>query len=149
MQQKVYYVDTCIWLNLFKKEGNSKRGIPYWKIAEEFIRSVILSSDKKIIYSGIVLRELEIHLEPATYKEKRMLFQEGYECIKIEVIQEDRVKARKLEAQYGFTISFYDIMHMCIADRIGAIVVTRDNRFIELCKEKNVPVAKPEELIGY
>ena len=35
--KKEYYIDSCIWLNMFKNEGDSSKGVPYWKIAKEFI----------------------------------------------------------------------------------------------------------------
>lgn len=37
---KRFYLDTCIWMNLFKKEGNPEKGVPYWKIAKEFINNL-------------------------------------------------------------------------------------------------------------
>jgi len=33
----LYYVDSCIWLNLFKKEGDVAKGVPYWEITKKFI----------------------------------------------------------------------------------------------------------------
>ncbi|MFC1800816.1 hypothetical protein ACFLYT_02040 [Nanoarchaeota archaeon] len=57
MEQKSYYLDTCIWLNLFKKEGDAARGTPYWKITEDFIK-YIEENNKQIIVSTIVLKEL-------------------------------------------------------------------------------------------
>ncbi len=37
---KEYYVETCIWLNFFKKEGDATKGIPYWKLARDFVDQV-------------------------------------------------------------------------------------------------------------
>ena len=37
MAQQRYYVDSCIWLNLFKEEGDPTKGIPYWTLAKKFI----------------------------------------------------------------------------------------------------------------
>ena len=58
MVQKSFYIDTCIWLNLFKKEGDPSKGVPYWKIAEDFIDAIMFSQDKEIIYSGFVKLKL-------------------------------------------------------------------------------------------
>ena len=147
--QKLYYVDTSIWLNLFKKEGDPTRGVPYWKIAEDFVSHIVRSPDKKIVYTGVVLRELEIHLHPKEYYEKRLFIENGHECLKIDILTQDRKDARKLESLYMFTISFYDLLHLSIAKRIGAILITRDKQLIEVCKENMVKVAKPENIINY
>ena len=40
MTQKTYYVDSCIWLNLFKKEGDTTKGTPYWKLAKDFLEMI-------------------------------------------------------------------------------------------------------------
>jgi len=32
-----YYVDTSIWLNFFKKEGDPTKGVPYWQLAKAFL----------------------------------------------------------------------------------------------------------------
>jgi len=39
--KKRYYIDTCIWLNLFKKEVDSKSGIQYWKFAKDLIEEIV------------------------------------------------------------------------------------------------------------
>ncbi len=61
MQRKICYVDSCIWLNLFKKEGDQIKGVPYWQLAQDFIKQV---EDEKgtIIVSTIVLKELYFKL---------------------------------------------------------------------------------------
>ncbi len=148
MEIKYYYVDTSIWLNLFKKEGDATKGVPYWKIAEDFVRFIVKSSEKRIVYTGIVLRELQIHLHPKEYCEKRLFFEKGHECTRIEILNDDKKEARKLESQYRFTISYYDLLHLSITKRIGAVLVTRDRQLIEVSKENNVNVAKPEEIIN-
>ncbi len=90
-----YYIDTCIWLNLFKKETDKTGKIQYWQIARDFIERLMLSENDRIIYSGIVLRELQIKLGQHIYKEKRKLFEEA-KFIKIDIIPDDKILARKL-----------------------------------------------------
>ena len=61
MVQKTYYVDSCIWLNLFKKEGDPTKGAPYWKITQEFLEGVIFSENKMhFAFSA----DEEVHLLP-------------------------------------------------------------------------------------
>jgi len=47
-----YYLDSCIWLNLLKKEGDASKGKPYWQIAKDFIDN--LQDDAEIAYSKLV-----------------------------------------------------------------------------------------------
>jgi len=58
MNKKIYYVDTCIWLNLINREGDESKGVPYWKIAEDFLNQIKNNLDIKIIVSDSVLKEL-------------------------------------------------------------------------------------------
>ena len=141
----LYYIDTCIWLNLFKKEGDPAKGIPYWKTAKEFIDRIITSPNDKIIYSSTILRELQIHLGEQSYLEKRKLL-EKLNFLKIEVLKEDMIAARKLESKYNFEIGFYDILHMTAAKRLGAILVTRDALLIKIARQNEVCTHTPEEL---
>ncbi len=92
-----YYVDTCIWLNFFKKEVNIATKVKYWEIVENFLEHV-LSKNQEIFYSGIILRELQIKLGEEEFAKKRAFFEKvGFN--KIEVINEDKIFARKLESK--------------------------------------------------
>ena len=57
MAQKTYYVDSCIWINLLKKEGDETKGVPYWKLAKDFIEQ------NNVIVSTIVIKELSFKIE--------------------------------------------------------------------------------------
>ena len=95
-----YYVDTSIWLNLFKKEGDARKGVPYWQLAKEFLERVMFSKDDEIVYSGIILRELQIKLG-GLYEEKRRFFEKEPKCIWVDVVNEDKIAAHKLESRYN------------------------------------------------
>lgn len=145
--QKSFYVDTCIWLNLFKKEGDPIKGIPYWKIAKDFIDRVMFSDDKEILYSGFILRELQLILNnDKLYKEKRTFLREEPKFKFIKCITEDKVLARKLESESGFEISFYDCLHMAICKRTNSVLVTRDYDLMDFAKDY-IEVQKPENLL--
>lgn len=144
MVQK-YYLDTCIWLNLFKKEGDPRKGKPYWEIADDFIRSII--AEKHILlYSEIILRELQIKLSQEEYQQRSQLIKNMPCTQKIEVLSEDKQIARQLESVYSFDISFYDLLNLVLAKRYNAVLVTRDKLLLKRCKENNVSALKPEEL---
>lgn len=95
-QMVSYYIDTCIWLNLFKKEGDSSKGIPYWKIVKDFIDNIITTKDK-IFYSGQIINEIRYKLADDTqFKARKSYLEENF--IFVKAIGEDYVMARKLES---------------------------------------------------
>ncbi len=137
-----YYIDTCIWLNLFKKEGDASKGKPYWRIAEEFLK-IVESFGDKIYYSGFILNELEHKLSKKEYKVKRKLLIKRYN--KVKSITEDISLARRLESEWEYEIGFYDCVHVAICKRLKMALVTRDKALINASK-KYIRVAKPENL---
>ena len=147
MAQKTYYVDSCIWLNLFKKEGDATKGTPYWKLAEDFLEKVMFSEDN-VVYSGFVLKEIRCDLNnEELFKEKQKFLEEEPKFSFIKTIPEDYDFGRKLESEFNFEISFLDCMHIAIAKRLRLILVTRDTLLIEKAK-KYVLVDKPENLFS-
>ncbi len=142
--QKLYYVDTSIWLNLFKKEGDPTKGVPYWKIADDFFKKAKISSDTKICISTIVLKELSYKLKIEFFlihnrlKRKAVIFK---------VLNEDYLFARDIEKKHTYTLSFADCLHIAIAKRNDCVLVTRDRELLEI---GNIYVLskKPEDLIS-
>jgi predicted nucleic acid-binding protein len=140
-----YYIDSCIWLNLFKKEGDARKGVPYWKIAKNFVRHCI-ENKKQIIFSTIVVKEISFKLSESFRKiEKELGDISNSEIIK--TCPEDYDLARKIEIDNNFEIGFYDCLHTVICRRIGAILVTRDRDLLKIGK-KYVNILKPENLLG-
>ncbi|MBU1632717.1 MAG: PIN domain-containing protein [Nanoarchaeota archaeon] len=141
MAQKTYYVESCIWLNLFKKEVHPTKGTPFWKIAKDF-----LEDNNKIIVSTIGIKEISFKIpEKIDYVMK--FFKENDYIEMIKTRPEDYDLARKFEDGEEFKISFYDYLHVAIAKRLNVPLITRDNELIEFAK-KHVEVFKPEELIN-
>ncbi|PLW79345.1 hypothetical protein C0585_08010 [Candidatus Woesearchaeota archaeon] len=143
--KKEFYVDTCIWLNLFKKEGDNTKGVPYWKIAEEFIAKIIRSNDI-IIYTGFILKELKYKLNPIEYVERENFLKNESSFKFIKAKEEDYDLARKFEKDSNYEISFFDCIHLAISIRKNCTLITRDNDFIKFAK-KYIKVHKPEGLI--
>jgi len=143
MLQKTYYVDTCVWLNLFKKEGDETKGIPYWKLAKDFIEQVEESHDF-IIVSTITLKELTFKLGNK-FNEVKQFFQENNFIQIIKTTPEDYDQARHWEQEHQL-LSFYDYLHVAVASRLNISFITRDNDLIEFAK-KHVEVFKPEDLL--
>lgn len=141
-----YYIDTSIWLNLFKKEGDSRKGIPYWNLAENFIEKVLLSEDGEIVYSGFVLKEIKYKLcDDKLFKDKLEFLNKWPKFRFVKALGEDYQLARKFESEFNFEIGFFDCQHIAISKRLGCILVTRDKKLIEVAM-KYVKVDKPENL---
>ncbi len=145
MSQKVYYIDSCIWLNLFKKEGDPSKGIPYWKIAEDFIEHIEKSNDV-IVVSPVVLKELFFKLEDK-YSIAKDFF-DKCTCINlIKLASEDYSFARKLESELQYQLGFFDCLHIAICKRLQITLITRDKELLRVAK-MHVSAYRPEELIG-
>ena len=141
-----YYVDTCIWLNLFKKEGDASEGTPYWKIAEEFLKR---ADNEKIVicYSRCVLKELKFQLSADEFKKKQRLFKITPNYQEIFVTGEDVESARKIESEIGDKVSFYDLLHLVLSKRIRAVLITRDNLLLEVAKNYSISAQRPEDVL--
>lgn len=140
----LYYVDTCIWLNLFKREGDATKGKPYWEIAKEFFEQA--KPPHNIIVSTIVLKELK-HILGKSFESVLELLKMNDFVEIIKTLPEDYEFARKLEQEDIQNISFYDYLHIAIAKRIRAVLITRDKEMINRAR-KLVQVHKPEDLLG-
>lgn len=145
--KKRFYVDSCIWLNLFKKEGDASKGKPYWEIAEEFIEDVMSSEDDEILSSGFVLREIEHDLNDEHLFKEKEAFIKGHERFYAVAPSEEEYRlARDFEAVSKYTISFYDCLHLAICSKRRFILVTRDRKLLAFAKQY-VFAEKPENLI--
>ncbi|MBI2542230.1 PIN domain-containing protein [Candidatus Woesearchaeota archaeon] len=139
-----FYVDTNIYLNLWKKEGDATKGIPYWKLAKDFMDK----SEREnsiITFSGLILKELKYKLTPEQFKEKSDLLKSTYQ--KVEVLEEDYNNARKLESKSRFNISFYDCLHIAVCKRLNLVLVTRDRLMLDFAKSEGLKCGKPEEFL--
>ncbi|MEK6940022.1 MAG: PIN domain-containing protein [Nanoarchaeota archaeon] len=144
---KRYYVDSCIWLNLFKREGDATLGEPYWKLAEEFLKTIMFSEDD-IVYSGFVLKEIKHKLrDDRLFEEKQSFLEEEPKFSFVKAKEEDYNFGRALESEFDFELSFFDCMHIAISKRLGCVLVTRDKLLIEKAR-KYVEVDKPENLFS-
>lgn len=146
MIQELYFVDTCIWLNLFKKEGDETKGIPYWKIAKDFFEKVIFTEKFEIYYSGFILKELKFIInDDNLFREKLNYMEDEFRFVK--ATSEDYDFARKLESEFKYEISFFDCTHIAISKRLNCILVTRDKELLGAAR-KHIKAHKPEELIS-
>ena len=144
--QKRFYVDSCIYLNLWQKEWNENLGKPYWEIAKEFFERVE-TEDSIVYYSGYLLKELSFILEKNFFNKKLPMFNFSPNFKRISLSINEYNLARKIEKETNYETSFYDIIHMLLAKKTRSIFITRDNKLIEISKRYNVVVKRPEELL--
>lgn len=138
-----YYVDSCIWLNLWQKE-ESNNGILYWKIAKDFLERVRNSANSSLVSSGFVIKELKYQIPDERLFNERLLTLKRF-CTLVRATNDDYALARKFEAEFGFEISFFDCMHAAISKRMGYVLVTRDRKLIQFSK-KYIKVIRPEDI---
>ncbi len=141
---KCYYVDSCIYLNLWKKEVDDFGNL-LWKFAKEFFEKAE-DENSIIYYSGFLLKELMFLLSTEEYLNKRELFESSPSFKKVMLSSEEYDLARKIKNENS-QISFYDIVHMLLAKKTGSILITRDKLLIEIAKLFSVEARKPEEIL--
>jgi predicted nucleic acid-binding protein len=140
-----YYVDSCIWLNLFKKEGDARKGEPYWKIADQFIKETLREESNESIYSAPIMREIRNCLKNENvFRTNERLIKEHPRTRFTEVTKEDKEFARRIESENSFELSFFDCIHIAICKREGSILVTRDKELLKRA-EKYITAKKPED----
>lgn len=139
-----YYVDTCIYLNIWQKE--TVNGVELWKLAKELFDK-LEESESIIYYSGFVLKELKYILTEKEFNQKRDLFNSNPKFIKETLTEKEYEEARKIESQIKGEMGFYDIMHMLLARKTNSILITRDRNLIEVANKFGVETKKPEEIL--
>lgn len=125
-----YYIDTCVWLNIFNiNEVNTKES----KYSKELIEKILFSKEHKILYSGFILRELEFKLKK-DYEKKRNWFKNEPNLIFIKATEETYNYARKLEKENNYNISFFDYIHITLTKETKSILITRDKELLNTSK---------------
>jgi len=140
--KKSYYVDACIYLNLWQNEVDRK-GNKLGGFAKDFFEK-IENENSIIYYSGFILKELMFLLSVEEYLQKRELFDSSPNFKKITLSKEEYELAKKMHRAEG--LSFYDVIHMLLAKKTNSILVTRDKILIQFAKNYSVIAKTPEEL---
>lgn len=139
---KSYYVDTCIYLNLWKKEVDVY-GNKLWEFAKNFFEK-IESENSIIYYSGYLLKELMFVFDENKFIDKLELFNFSPNFRRVNLTKEAYETAKRIKKE-NKEISFYDIIHMLLAKQTNSILITRDKALIKLAKEYQIIVKRPEE----
>ncbi len=153
---ETYYVDSCIYLNLWKKEVDES-GNNLWEFAKNFFKKV--DDEISIIYySGYLLKELMFVFDEKKFIDKLELFNFSSNFKRVNLTKEEYMIAKKIKKENSeiiakkikkenSEISFYDIIHMLLAKKTNSILIIRDSFLINLAKEYQVIVKKPEEIL--
>ena len=141
-----FYVDSCIYLNWWKKELGSIFKKPFWKTARKFFEKVEQNKGK-VYYSGFILKELYYKLTKEEFIKKKNFIESSPNYFRITLNQNEYEYARKIERKLNFAISFYDIIHMTLTKKTNSILITRDKELLKSAKKFGVIARKPEEII--
>ncbi|MBS3147673.1 PIN domain-containing protein [Candidatus Woesearchaeota archaeon] len=136
-----FYVDSCVYLNLWQKEQK------WWKKAADFFEAID-NPDNAIFVSGFVLKELGHILTAEEFSKRRILFNSAI-FQKVIASEQDYSNAREFERESEFELSFFDCMHVALSKRIGAILITRDRKLIEFAAKKQCAASRPEDVKIY
>ena len=140
-----FYVDSCIYLNLWNKEGDLRFGKPYWKIAKDFFEKYD-SDENTIYYSNFLIKEMQHVYGKINFQDKKNLFKDSNNFKEVKVFSKDIEKARFIEYEIKSEISFYDIIHLVLAEKTNSILITRDKLLIKIARKYGILAKKPEEL---
>lgn len=97
----------------------------------------------RIYYSGWVIKELTFVLDVQFQNIKRVFEDSVFE--KVFLSTEEYKIAQDIEKEIIFAVSFFDIIHMLITKRLGAILITRDYKLIEIASKYGVKAMLPEQ----
>jgi len=140
-----YYIDSCIYLNLWRKENSSYLRKPFWIFAKRLFEK-LEHQNSVIYYSGFILKELSFILTQEEFSQKRILFENSPNFKKVLLSEEELNEARDIEDKTRREISFYDIIHMILARKTNSILITRDKKLLKIAKRYNILAKLPEEL---
>lgn len=140
-----YYIDSCIYLNIWQKEVSTS-GVEFWRFAKEFFDK-IEENNKTVFYSGFILKELSYILNEKEFIQKRKVFDLSKHFKKVTLTSKELEEARGIEREIKYDVSFYDIIHMILARKSHSILITRDKRLMNLARKHQIPVQLPEEAI--
>lgn len=135
-----YYLDTCIWRDYFENRSDKFRPLGEWAL--DLINSII-NKKELILYSDFVIAELKVKYSEDEINNMFKIVKDKNCLLKVEISKIQAKEARKLSESRN--VAFGDALHAILSKDNNAILVTRDNHFLEL--QDIAEIKKPEELI--
>ena len=141
-----FYVDTCIYLNLWQKEKGIIFGKPFWLIAKEFFEYAE-NQDSVIYYSGFTLKELYYKLTKNEFIKKKNFIESSPNFFKIALSKNEYERTGEIKIKLNSALSFFDITHLILARKTNSLFITRDKELLKIARRFGVIAKKPEEII--
>ena len=141
-----YYVDTCIYVNLFKKEI-VENGFSYCEIAKKFFDKADRQGDL-IYYSGYLLKELSFVLGDSLFVENIPFYLYSGNFVKVKFTRDEYEIVKEIYST-NIGVSFFDVVHMLLARKNKSTLITRDRELMELCEKFNVLTKTPEQILRF
>ncbi len=131
-----YYVDTCVYLNVIYDEKD-RAGRKLGLLAERFFAKI---PSEDILSSGVVLNELESLLPPERFSPLLAFFSQ---TTNVRVTRTDTERAMWLQYRHP-EISYGDALHLSLAKRLSAVLITRDKALLLVANEEGCAAGPPE-----
>lgn len=141
-----FYIDSCIYLNIWKKEVGFKGEI-LWEDSKKLLE-ILRDKKIKVIYSGFMLKELMFLLDSELYLSKVSLFESQENFKKCFLSKEELTKAKSL-ANQNTLIGLYDAIHIILAKKTNSVLVSRDKGLLSIAEKENVNTLTPKQAINY
>lgn len=135
-----FYLDSAIWRDY--SENRSDRFRPLGEWALKLINDALENGDF-ILYSDLVVEELEIKYSEEEINNIFEFIRKRNLLLKVDISESQAKEAAILCKQRE--VAFGDALHAILARDNNAIMVTRDNHFLELTDITDIK--KPEDLI--
>jgi len=133
-----YYFDTCIWRDYYENRSDNYRPLGDWALA---LIKKIQKEGGIIFYSSVVFRELKKEYSLEQIEEMFSAFISILQKVEYNFYHVQEAKILNQIRNIGFS----DALHAVLARDNAAILITRDEHFIDLVDI--VTIKKPEELI--
>ena len=140
---KSYYIDSCIYLNLWQRE-KGRIGKPLWKITRDFLKKVE-ETNSIVYYSGFLLKELSFILTESEFIKKRLTFESTPNFKKIKLTLKEYELAKRIDSKNK--TGFYDTIHLLLAKKSDSLLITRDKKLLKLSKKYGISAKRPEEIL--
>lgn len=134
-----YYLDACIWRDYFENRSDRFRPLGEWAF---LLIKKIIREEGVFVLSDHLISELRTHFSVNDLKNIFDMIPRKL-ILKIESTKKQAKDASFLRK--SLKVPFDDALHAVLARDSKAIMVTRDNHFIDL--SEIVAINKPEELI--
>ena len=139
MVQK-YYLDTSIWRDYYENRSDKFRPLGEWALN---LLTNILENEDYVLYSDFIIEELKIRYGEKEIKNIFEIVNKRNLLIKVDISNSQTKEAAILCKKQK--VAFGDALHAILARDNDAIMITRDNHFLELTDIAEIK--KPEELI--